>query len=146
MDDPAAVAPVVPADPVGAPIRVFLLVDHELGRCGIADLLASAGERRWSAKPAPSPRHCAVYPAVTDRERETLAPIADGLTNRQIGQRLFLAEETEKNYASALLAQLGRQRRTQVAVQARRFGRAEASAPSGRVQTTSASKDPSPPG
>ncbi len=50
------------------------------------------------------------------REREILGLIADGLTNRQIGERLFLAEKTVKNYVSSLLAKLGLQRRTQAAV------------------------------
>ena len=54
--------------------------------------------------------------ALTDREREILDLIADGLTNRQIGERLFLAEKTVKNYVSGLLAKLGMQRRTQAAV------------------------------
>jgi two-component system response regulator DevR len=54
--------------------------------------------------------------ALTDREREILDLIADGLTNRQIGDRLFLAEKTVKNYVSGLLAKLGMQRRTQAAV------------------------------
>jgi two-component system, NarL family, response regulator DevR len=49
------------------------------------------------------------------REREILELITDGLTNRQIGERLFLAEKTVKNYVSALLAKLGMQRRTQAA-------------------------------
>ena len=49
------------------------------------------------------------------REREILELITDGLTNRQIGERLFLAEKTVKNYVSALLTKLGMQRRTQVA-------------------------------
>ena len=53
---------------------------------------------------------------LTDREREILALIADGLTNRQIGERLFLAEKTVKNYVSGLLSKLGMQRRTQAAV------------------------------
>jgi two-component system, NarL family, response regulator DevR len=54
--------------------------------------------------------------ALTDREREVLDLIAEGLTNRQIGQRLFLAEKTVKNYVSSLLAKLGMERRTQAAV------------------------------
>jgi len=54
--------------------------------------------------------------SLTDREREILALIADGLTNRQIGERLFLAEKTVKNYVSGLLAKLGMERRTQAAV------------------------------
>jgi two-component system response regulator DevR len=54
--------------------------------------------------------------SLTEREREILALIADGLTNKQIGERLFLAEKTVKNYVSGLLAKLGMQRRTQAAV------------------------------
>jgi two-component system response regulator DevR len=54
--------------------------------------------------------------SLTDREREILYLIAEGLTNRQIGERLFLAEKTVKNYVSAQLAKLGLQRRTQAAV------------------------------
>ena len=50
------------------------------------------------------------------REREILDLIADGCTNRQIGERLFLAEKTVKNYVSGLLTKLGMQRRTQAAV------------------------------
>jgi two-component system response regulator DevR len=54
--------------------------------------------------------------ALTAREREILGLIADGLTNRQIGEHLFLSEKTVKNYVSRLLAKLGMQRRTQAAV------------------------------
>jgi two-component system, NarL family, response regulator DevR len=54
--------------------------------------------------------------SLTDREREILGLIADGLTNRQIGERLFLAEKTVKNYVSGLLSKLGMERRTQAAV------------------------------
>jgi nitrate reductase alpha subunit len=50
------------------------------------------------------------------RERSVLLLITDGLTNRQIGEKLFLAEKTVKNYVSALLAKLGMERRTQAAV------------------------------
>jgi two-component system, NarL family, response regulator DevR len=53
---------------------------------------------------------------LTEREREVLDLIAQGLTNRQIGERLFLAEKTIKNYVSSLLAKLGMERRTQAAV------------------------------
>ena len=54
--------------------------------------------------------------SLTAREREILDLIADGCTNRQIGERLFLAEKTVKNYVSGLLTKLGMQRRTQAAV------------------------------
>ena len=53
---------------------------------------------------------------LTPREREILDLITDGYTNRQIGERLFLAEKTVKNYVSILLTKLGMQRRTQAAV------------------------------
>ena len=53
---------------------------------------------------------------LTDREREILTLIAEGLTNRQIGERLYLAEKTVKNNVSNLLAKLGLERRTQAAV------------------------------
>ncbi|MEV1011790.1 response regulator transcription factor [Streptomyces sp. NPDC049881] len=65
-------------------------------------------------------------PGLTEREREILALIGEGLTNRQIGQRLFLAEKTVKNHISRLLAKLGVERRIQAAViatQARNEGR-----------------------
>ena len=57
---------------------------------------------------------------LTDRERQILELIGEGLTNRQIGERLFLAEKTIKNYVSSLLAKLGLERRTQAAVFATR--------------------------
>jgi two-component system response regulator DevR len=50
------------------------------------------------------------------RERQIMALIADGLTNREIGLRLSLAEKTVKNYVSGLLSKLGLQSRTQAAV------------------------------
>ena len=53
---------------------------------------------------------------LSDQERTVLELIGDGLTNRQIAERMFLAEKTVKNYVSHLLAKLGMQRRTQVAV------------------------------
>lgn len=53
---------------------------------------------------------------LTPQEQRVLALITEGLTNREIGQRLHLAEKTVKNYVSVLLAKLGLQRRTQAAV------------------------------
>jgi DNA-binding NarL/FixJ family response regulator len=55
-------------------------------------------------------------PELTLRERQVLDAIAEGLTNRQIGDRLGLAEKTVKNYVSGLFAKLGLERRTQAAV------------------------------
>ena len=58
---------------------------------------------------------------LTEQERRILLLIAEGLTNRQIGERMFLAEKTVKNYVSSLLAKLGMERRTQAAVFAARL-------------------------
>jgi len=53
---------------------------------------------------------------LSDQERTVLDLIGEGLTNRQIAARMFLAEKTVKNYVSRLLAKLGMERRTQAAV------------------------------
>lgn len=59
-------------------------------------------------------------PALTDREWEILRLISEGATNREIGQRLYLAEKTVRNYVSGLLAKLGVQRRSEAAAYAAR--------------------------
>jgi len=61
------------------------------------------------------PQDAALAP-LTDQERRILELIGEGLTNRQIGERMYLAEKTVKNYVSSVLAKLGLQRRTQAAV------------------------------
>jgi two-component system response regulator DevR len=53
---------------------------------------------------------------LTDQERRILSLVAEGLTNREIAERMFLSEKTIKNYVSSLLAKLGMERRTQAAV------------------------------
>jgi two-component system response regulator DevR len=58
---------------------------------------------------------------LTERERDILALVGEGLTNRQIGLRLFLSEKTVKNNISRLLAKLGVERRIQAAVMASRL-------------------------
>ncbi|MFF3249516.1 response regulator [Actinacidiphila glaucinigra] len=57
---------------------------------------------------------------LTPREREILELIGEGLTNRQIGERLFLSEKTVKNHISRMLGKLGVERRIQAAVLATR--------------------------
>jgi DNA-binding NarL/FixJ family response regulator len=57
---------------------------------------------------------------LTGQERKILELIGDGLTNRQIGERMFLAEKTVKNYISGLFAKLGMERRAQAAAYATR--------------------------
>lgn len=53
---------------------------------------------------------------LTDQERTLLSLLSEGLTNKQVADRMFLAEKTVKNYVSRLLAKLGMERRTQAAV------------------------------
>ena len=59
--------------------------------------------------------------SLSEQERRVLALIAEGLTNRQIAERMFLAEKTVKNYVSAVLTKLGMQRRSQAAAFAARL-------------------------
>lgn len=68
---------------------------------------------RRGREPDPEPD---ALPGLTEREREILALVGEGLTNRQIGRRLYLAEKTVKNHISRLLAKLGVERRIQAAV------------------------------
>jgi DNA-binding NarL/FixJ family response regulator len=59
--------------------------------------------------------------ALTGQEKRVLELIGQGLTNRQIAERMFLAEKTAKNYVSSLLAKLGMHRRTEAAAFAARY-------------------------
>jgi DNA-binding NarL/FixJ family response regulator len=70
---------------------------------------------------------------LTGQERKILELIGEGLTNRQIGERMYLAEKTVKNYVSALFAKLGMERRTQAAALATRvFGQSDHAGGRGR--------------
>ena len=64
---------------------------------------------------------------LTDQERTLLGLLSEGLTNKQIADRMFLAEKTVKNYVSRLLAKLGMERRTQAAVFATKLERSQQS-------------------
>ena len=59
--------------------------------------------------------------SLTEQERRILEYVAEGLTNREIAGKMFLAEKTVKNYVSSLLAKLGLERRTQAAVLANKL-------------------------
>ena len=74
--------------------------------------LTAAVLDRLRTPPPEDPR----YAALTEKEREILELVADGLTNKQIAKELFLAEKTVKNYVSAMLRKLGMERRTEAAV------------------------------
>ncbi|MFD0327517.1 response regulator [Streptacidiphilus monticola] len=83
-----------------------------------ARLMASL--RHQDERHAQAPEDAALE-ALTPRERDILALIGEGRTNRQIGQELYLAEKTVKNHISRLLAKLGVERRVQAAVLATRL-------------------------
>ncbi|GGV31182.1 response regulator [Streptomyces spectabilis] len=72
-------------------------------------------------RPEPEPALCPGLERLSPRETEILALIGEGLTNRQIADRLFLAEKTIKNRVSAILTKLGVGRRVQAAVIAERL-------------------------
>lgn len=71
--------------------------------------MALIAKLRGEAEPDP-------LSGLSQQERMLLSLLAEGLTNKQIADRMFLAEKTVKNYVSRLLAKLGMQRRTQAAV------------------------------
>ena len=69
----------------------------------------------------PQPTADALTASLSPQESAILGHLADGLTNRQIAEQMFLAEKTVKNYVSNLLAKLGMHHRTQAAVYAARL-------------------------
>ena len=76
-----------------------------------------------------NPPRDALTASLTPQERTILGHLADGLTNRQIAEQMFLAEKTVKNYVSNLLAKLGMHHRTQAAVYAARLAERRAQKP-----------------
>ncbi|QIY75724.1 response regulator [Streptomyces sp. RLB1-33] len=72
--------------------------------------------RSLRADPTETPALAPELAGLSPRERDILALIGDGLTNREIGKKLYLSEKTVKNHISRLLAKLGVQRRVQAAV------------------------------
>jgi len=134
FDDDQALATAVLAGAAG-----YLLKDIKGN--GLIDAIrrAAAGEqlidpetvdrvrRGWTTNAGSDPRLRLLSP----QERRILDHVAEGLTNRQIGEAMSLAEKTVKNYITAVLGKLGMERRTQAAVfavtqQARPKGRSSA--------------------
>ncbi|RNM13143.1 response regulator [Nocardioides pocheonensis] len=72
----------------------------------------------WMEQTSDSPAELA---GLTDQQLRILSLLAEGLTNKEIGSRLYLAEKTVKNHVTRILAKLGVQRRTQAALLASRL-------------------------
>ena len=86
-------------------------------------LLDNRAAAALMAKLRGATEHADPLQGLTAQERILLDLLGEGLTNRQIAARMFLAEKTVKNYGSRLLAKLGMERRTQAAVFASKHGR-----------------------
>lgn len=72
--------------------------------------------------PAARPLEAGLAEPLTEREREVLRGVAEGLSNREIGQKLFLTEGTVKNYVTSVLQKIGARDRTQAALRAKELG------------------------
>ncbi|MBS1905846.1 MAG: response regulator transcription factor [Actinobacteria bacterium] len=97
-------------------VRAAELLEAIRGVAAGRRLLHPSAERNAMQRMRDAPGEDPRFGSLGLRERQILALIADGLTNRQIGERLGLAEKTVKNYVSGLLGKLGLDHRTQAAV------------------------------
>jgi DNA-binding NarL/FixJ family response regulator len=97
-------------------IRGNDLVDAVRRVAGGQSMLDPAVTQRVLERLREGPKSDEALAPLTDQERRVLELIGEGLTNRQIGAQMFLAEKTVKNYVSSVLAKLGFERRTQAAV------------------------------
>jgi len=102
-------------------IRGTALVDAIRRVAAGESLLDPEVTQRVVARLREGPESDPALGSLTAQERRILLLIAEGLTNRQIAERMFLAEKTVKNYVSSLLGKLGMERRTQAAVFAARL-------------------------
>ncbi len=96
-------------------VRATGLVDA-IRRASQGEMLLDAALAEGVVKRIAAANPASPLDGLTPRETEILALIAKGLSNREIGAKLFLAEKTVKNYVSGILSKLGMQRRTQAAV------------------------------
>ncbi|WP_131767044.1 response regulator [Candidatus Protofrankia californiensis] len=119
FDDEEALVTAIMAGAAGyvlKQVRGTALVDAVRRVAAGQSLLDPAVTPRLLCRLGQEPTHDERLAGLTEQERRILALIAEGLTNRQIANRLFLAEKTVKNYVSSLLAKLGLESRTQAAV------------------------------
>jgi len=102
-------------------VRANELVDGIRRVAAGHSLLDPAVTNRVLARLRAAPEEDERFADLTAQERRILELLADGLTNRQIAEQMYLAEKTVKNYVSNVLAKLGMQRRTEAAVYAARL-------------------------
>ncbi len=107
-------------------IRSSELVDAVRRVAAGQSLLDPAITARVLERIRDGPRQDERIARLSPQERQVLELLAEGLTNRQIADRLYLAEKTIKNYVTAVLSKLGMTRRTEAAVYAARRLRTEA--------------------
>ncbi|MER2600274.1 MAG: response regulator transcription factor [Caldilineales bacterium] len=103
------------ADAIHTVMDGGVLIEPSIARKVVAEFTRLAVVS--SPKPAPT-----IEEPLTEREQEILRLLAEGLTNREIAQRLYLAEGTIKNYVTNILGKIGARDRTQAALRARELG------------------------
>ncbi|HEX3824839.1 MAG TPA: response regulator transcription factor [Mycobacteriales bacterium] len=104
-----------PAELVAA-VRVVASGDSLISPAMTRRLIAEFASR------AKQPRPAAELDALTDREREVMALVAEGLSNQQIGERLFMSPATARTHVSRTMTKLGARDRTQLVVAAYESG------------------------
>ena len=107
-----------PADLVRA-VRVVAAGEALLSPSVTRRLIAEYAAR---ARPAPDARTARALGALTEREREVLALVAQGLSNEEIAERLVLSRATARTHVSRVLAKVGARDRTQLVVLAYESG------------------------
>ena len=102
-------------DSVVPALQAVMAGQTVLGAEAVANLSIVKREEQTQKNPAePIPRR---FQTLTDREREIVTLVADGLDNQAIARRLFLSEGTVRNHISAILAKTNLANRTQLAVE-----------------------------
>jgi DNA-binding CsgD family transcriptional regulator len=126
--------------PATQPIGVFVLDDQEIVRRGVRasgqSLLNSRAASKVMARLLDGPGQPDPLARLTPHEYSVLTLIGEGLTNRQIGERLFIAEKTVKTYVSTLFRKLGLKQRTAAAAYAARIFKGPALKPGQHIWIT----------
>ncbi|MFC7625861.1 response regulator [Microlunatus sp. GCM10028923] len=111
--DDADIRPAIEAGAVG-----YLLKDVSINELTAAIRAVAAGRQAWSPEVTARLTRRAEPPALSDREREVLGLVGEGLTNAEIGARLFIGEATVKTYLVRIFGKLGVADRTAAVVAA----------------------------